>query len=63
SLNMTVDLNRRFDWRLNREMRLQFLIQNLFNESINHVEFQRKVINALPAGPGRTFYGGFTMAF
>ncbi|NLE39237.1 MAG: TonB-dependent receptor, partial [Pirellulaceae bacterium] len=24
SLNMTLDLNRRFDWRLNREMRLQF---------------------------------------
>lgn len=63
SLNTTLDLNRRFDWNWNREMRLQFLIQNLFDESINHVEFQRAVINTIPAGPGRTFYGGFTMAY
>ncbi|MBN2216499.1 MAG: TonB-dependent receptor [Pirellulales bacterium] len=63
SLNMSLDLNRHYGWRMNREMRLQFLIQNLFNESINHVEFQRGLINTLPAGPGRTFYGGFTMAY
>jgi hypothetical protein len=35
----------------------------LFNEPINHVEFQRGVLNTIPAGPGRTFYGGFTMAY
>jgi len=63
SLNITLDLNRRFHWNLNRQMRLEFLTQNLFNEPINHVEFQRGVINTIPAGPGRTFYGGFTMAY
>ncbi len=63
SLNMTLDLNRRFHWHMNRQMNLQFLIQNLFNEPINHTEFQRGLINTLPAGPGRTFYGGFTMAY
>ncbi|MBN1591365.1 MAG: TonB-dependent receptor [Pirellulales bacterium] len=63
SLNMRLDLNRRFHWDTNRRMELQFLIQNLFNEPINHVEFQRGVINTLPAGPGRAFYGGFTMAY
>ena len=63
SLNMTLDLDRRFHWHTGRQMQLQFLIQNLFNEPINHVEFQRELINTLPAGPGRTFYGGFTMAY
>ncbi|MBN1394560.1 MAG: TonB-dependent receptor [Pirellulales bacterium] len=63
SLNTTLDLNRRFNWNMDRQMTLQFLIQNLFNEPLNHVEFQRGVINTIPAGPGRTFYGGFTMAY
>lgn len=63
SLNMTLDLDRRLGWCTGRQMSLQFLIQNLFNEPINHVEFQRGVINTLPAGSGRTFYGGFTMAY
>ncbi|MBN1591364.1 MAG: TonB-dependent receptor [Pirellulales bacterium] len=63
TLNMRLDLNRRFDWHMNRQMDLQFMIQNVFNEPINHVEFQRGVINTLPAGPGRAFYGGFTMAY
>ena len=63
SLNITLDLNRRFQWNLNRQMKVQFLVQNLFNEPINHVEFQRSVINTLPGGPGRAFYGGFTMAY
>jgi outer membrane receptor protein involved in Fe transport len=63
SLNTTYDLNRYLGGPKNRKVQLQFLIQNLFNESINHVEFQRQVINTLPAGPGRTFYGGVTMAY
>jgi len=63
SLNTTLDLDRRFNWQTGRKMQLQFLIQNLFNESTYDVEFQRKVINTLPAGPGRTYYGGFTMAY
>jgi hypothetical protein len=63
TLNTRLDLNRRFHWNLHRQMELQFMIQNLFNEPINHVEFQRGVINTIPAGPGPTFYGGFTMAY
>ncbi len=63
TLNMRLDLNRRFHWRMNRQMDLQFMIQNLFNEPIYHAEFEREVINTLPAGPGRTFYGGFSMAY
>ena len=63
SFNMTLDLNRDSDWRTNWQTKLQFLIQNLFTEPITHVEFPRGVINTLPAGPGRTFYGGFTMAY
>jgi outer membrane receptor for ferrienterochelin and colicins len=63
SLNTTLDLDRRFHWQTGRKMQLQFLIQNLFNEPIYDVEFQRKAINTIPASPGRTFYGGFTMAY
>ena len=63
SINTTLDLNRRLRLHTRTAMRLQFLIQNLFDEEIDHVEFERELINSLPAGPGRTFYGGFTMAY
>lgn len=63
SLNMTLDLDRRLCWRTGRKMQLQFLIQNLLDEDIQHIEFERELINSFPAGPGRQFYGGFTMAY
>jgi outer membrane receptor for ferrienterochelin and colicin len=63
SLNMTLDLDRRFNLRTGRSMELQFMVQNLLDEEIHHFEFERELINSLPAGPGRTFYGGFTMAY
>jgi len=63
SLNTTLDLNRRLKLNTCRSMQLQFLIQNLLDADINHVEFERELINSFPAGPGRTFYGGFTMAY
>jgi outer membrane receptor protein involved in Fe transport len=63
SLNMTLDLDRRLQWCTGRKMQLQFLIQNLLDEDIQHIEFERELINSLPAGPGRQFYGGFTMAY
>ncbi|MCA9218601.1 MAG: TonB-dependent receptor, partial [Planctomycetales bacterium] len=58
SLNSTLDLNRCLSCRSNASMRLQFLIQNLLDEDIYHVEFERELINTIPAGAGRTFYGG-----
>ncbi|MBN1912308.1 MAG: TonB-dependent receptor [Pirellulales bacterium] len=63
SLNTTLDLDRRFHWRTGRSMRLQFMIQNLLNERIDHPEFEQELVNSLPAEPGRTFYGGFSMAY
>jgi outer membrane receptor for ferrienterochelin and colicins len=63
SLNTTLDLDRRLHWRVGHSLRLQFLVQNLLNEPINQVEFEREVINTLPAGPGRTYYGGLTMEY
>ncbi|MBN2021484.1 MAG: TonB-dependent receptor, partial [Pirellulales bacterium] len=63
SLNATLDLDRAFHWHTGRSMKLQFLVQNLLNERIDHPEFEREVINSLPAEPGRTYYGGFSMAF
>jgi iron complex outermembrane receptor protein len=63
SLNTTLDLDRRFGWHDSRSMQLQFLIQNLLDEEIHHVEFERELINTLPAGPGRTYYGGFSLAY
>lgn len=63
SLNTTLDLGRRLGWNTGRSTRLQFLIENLFDEGINHVEFERERLNSLPAGPGRTYYGGVTVAF
>ena len=63
SLNTTLDLDRRLCLRTGCSMQLQFLVQNLLNESIDHIEFERELINSLPAGPGRTYYGGFTMAY
>jgi hypothetical protein len=44
-------------------MELQFLIQNLLDEDIHHVEFERELVNSFPAGPGQTFYGGLRMAY
>ena len=63
SLNTTLDLDRRFNLRTSQSMRLQFLIQNLLDEEIHHIEFERELINSLPVGPGRTFYGGCTMEY
>jgi outer membrane receptor for ferrienterochelin and colicins len=63
SLNTTLDLDRRFHWHVGHSLRLQFLVQNLLNEPINQVEFEREVINTLPAGPGRTYYGGLIMEY
>ena len=63
SLNATVDLDRWLHWHSGRSTRLQFLIQNLLDEPIDHPEFARRRINSIPAGPGRTFYGGFAMDY
>jgi outer membrane receptor for ferrienterochelin and colicins len=63
SLNTTLDLARRLDWENSRQVQLQFLVQNLFDERIDHVEFERELINSLPAAPGRTYYGGLTFGY
>jgi outer membrane receptor protein involved in Fe transport len=63
SLNILLDLNRRLQLKTCRKMQLQFLVQNLLDQDIHHIEFERELINSLPAGPGRTFYGGFTMEY
>lgn len=63
SLNTTLDLDRRLGWHTGNRMQCQFLVQNLFNERIDHVEFERELINSLPAGPGRTYYGGFAWGY
>jgi len=63
SLNATVDLDRFLHWHAGRAVNLQFLVQNLLNESIYHPEFSRRNINSLPGGPGRTFYGGVSLEY
>jgi outer membrane receptor protein involved in Fe transport len=63
SLNTTLDLDQYFHWHTGTSTRLQFLIQNLLDEDIHHVEFERELINSLPAGAGRTFYGGVAVSY
>jgi len=63
SLNATVDLDRFLHWHAGHSVNLQFLVQNLLNESIYHPEFSRRNINSLPGGPGRTFYGGVSLEY
>jgi outer membrane receptor for ferrienterochelin and colicins len=63
SLNTMLDLDRRLGWNTGNSLQLQFLIQNVFDEQIDHVEFERELINSLPAGPGRTYYGGVTWTY
>ncbi|WP_146402256.1 TonB-dependent receptor plug domain-containing protein [Pseudobythopirellula maris] len=63
SLNTTLDLDRYLALRSGRSIRLQLLVQNLFDEDIFHVEFDRKQINTIPARAGRTVYGGVTVDY
>lgn len=63
SLNTTYELSKRLQWDSDTSLRLQFLIENLFDEDINHVEFERELINSFPAGPGITYYGGLTLDY
>ena len=67
SLNVTLDLDK---WRnastrirSGRSTRIQFLVQNLLDEPIHQPEFGRRNINSIPAGAGRTFYGGLHMDY
>ena len=63
SLNTTLDFNRFLNYDRIHSLRGQFLIQNLFDEPINQIEFERELLNSLPAGAGRTYYGGFVVEF
>ncbi|MBN1911106.1 MAG: TonB-dependent receptor [Pirellulales bacterium] len=62
SINTRFDLSRRLGWR-RRTCEAQFLIQNVLGEEIWGPEFSRYQINSVPAQAGRTFYGGFTLAY
>ncbi|MBN1589536.1 MAG: TonB-dependent receptor [Pirellulales bacterium] len=62
SLNTRFDVGRHLGWR-RQTLEAQFLIQNLLNEEVWDPEFSRYRINSVPAGAGRTFYGGFTLAY
>jgi outer membrane receptor for ferrienterochelin and colicins len=63
SLNIRLDLNRYFERETRTRSEVQFLVDNLFNETYYDVEFMRRVINTIPAGSGRTFYGGYCLTF
>ena len=63
SLNTTLDLDQYWHWHAGRSLRLQFMVENLLNEPIIAPEFEREIINTLPAGAGRTYYGGLTMEY
>lgn len=63
SLNVTLDLDKFLHRHSGKSMQLQFLVQNLLDEDIDHPEFSRRRINSLPAHPGRAFYGGFAMSY
>ena len=58
SLNTTLDVNRFLRRCSKSSARMQFFVQNLLDERVDHVEFERELVNTLPAGAGRTFYGG-----
>jgi outer membrane receptor for ferrienterochelin and colicins len=61
TFNSRLDLSR-YLHRPSRTFEVQFMIQNLLDEEVWHPEFSRRVINSVPAEPGRTFYGGFTLS-
>jgi outer membrane receptor for ferrienterochelin and colicins len=63
TLNTTLDLDQYWHWHAGRSLRLQFMVENLLNEPIIAPEFEREIINTLPAGAGRTYYGGLTMEY
>jgi hypothetical protein len=62
SFNFRLDLSR-YLHRPCHTFEIQFLIQNLLDEEAWHPEFSRRQIDSVPAGPGRTLYGGFTLAY
>ncbi|MBN2296000.1 MAG: TonB-dependent receptor [Pirellulales bacterium] len=62
SVNASFDLSRYLGWR-HQTFEAQFLIQNVLGEEVWYPEFSRYRINSVPAGAGRTFYGGFTLAY
>ena len=63
SLNTTLDVNRILHRCTSTSVRMQFFVQNLLDERVDHVEFERELLNTLPAGPGRTFYGGLQIDY
>lgn len=62
SINTRFDLGKYLGWR-HRNCEAQFLIQNALGENVWDHEFSRYRINSVPGGPGRTFYGGLSLAY
>jgi outer membrane receptor protein involved in Fe transport len=63
SLNVRYDVSQWVRCGHDQTAEIEFLVQNLLDEDINHPEFNRKQINTLPAGGGRSFYGGFSIEY
>lgn len=63
SLDVRYDVSRWVPCGRGRTAEVQLLVQNLLDDDINHPEFNRKRINTLPAGAGRSFYGGFSVEY
>lgn len=63
SLDVRYDVSRWMHVGQGRRAEVEFLVQNLLDEDINHPEFSRNRINTLPAGGGRSFYGGFSLEY
>lgn len=63
SLDVRYDVSRYLRLCHGRKAELEFLVQNLLDDDINHPEFSRRRINTLPADGGRAFYGGFSIEY
>jgi hypothetical protein len=63
SLDVRYDLSRCLGLGDGTKAEIEFLVQNLLDDDVNHPEFSRRVINTLPADGGRSFYGGFAVEY
>lgn len=65
--NVSVNTNYRLDKLLGfgntKHITFTFYLDNLFNEKFYYPEFNRKIINTMPASPGRTLFGEIAIEF
>lgn len=63
TLNANYQLNHLLNLPFTERLTFTFYIDNLLNEKFYYPEFNRKILNTLPATAGRSLYGEFRISF